>query len=134
MDYVADAHAVVWRFFAPQRVGQAAHAAFDAANAGAALIHLPAVALAEVIMVIEKKRLPGVSMAQLMDRIQWMQGSANYELLPLLPETVIASHKLTAIPDIFDRLIVAEAQRLGLPLITDDTLIRASGLANVVWD
>lgn len=134
MDYVADAHAVVWRFFAPQRVGQAARDVFDAAHSGATRIHVPAVALAEVIMVIEKKRLPGVSMAQLMSRIQWMQGSANYGLLPLLPETVMVSHALTSIPDIFDRLIVAEAQRLGWPLISRDPVIRASGLVNIVWE
>jgi PIN domain nuclease of toxin-antitoxin system len=134
MDYVADAHAVVWRFFAPQRVGPAAQAAFDAAHAGAARIYLPAVALAEVIMVIEKQRLPGVPMAQLINRLQWMQSSSNYELLPLLPETVMASHRLTAIPDIFDRLIVAEAQRLGFPLISRDPVIRASNLVRVVWE
>ena len=36
--------------------------------------------------------------------------------------------------DPFDRLIVAEALRLGLPLITSDSVIRASGVVNVVWD
>jgi PIN domain nuclease of toxin-antitoxin system len=52
----------------------------------------------------------------------------------LLPETVIESHTFTAIPDIFDRLVVAEARRLGLPLITRDATIKASGLVSVVWD
>ncbi|HWQ12437.1 MAG TPA: hypothetical protein VNL77_06545 [Roseiflexaceae bacterium] len=43
------------------------------------------------------------------------------------PETVIASHTLTAIPDIFDRLVVAEARRLSLPLITRDAPIGGRG-------
>jgi len=54
--------------------------------------------------------------------------------MTLLPETVISSHAFTAIPDIFDRLVVAEAQRLGVPLITRDTAISASELVEVVWD
>ncbi|MFL5804203.1 MAG: hypothetical protein ACJ8CR_20955 [Roseiflexaceae bacterium] len=56
------------------------------------------------------------------------------QFLPLLPETAIESHTFTAIPDIFDHLIVAEARRLGLPLITRDAAISGSGLVSVVWD
>jgi PIN domain nuclease of toxin-antitoxin system len=52
----------------------------------------------------------------------------------IVESTVIGSHTLTAIPDIFDRLIVAEARRLSLPLITRDTAISGSGLVSVVWD
>ncbi len=66
--------------------------------------------------------------------LNWMKSQPNYELMPLDPELVISSHTLTAIPDIFDRLIVAEALRLNLPLITRDSVIRASGLVNVIWD
>jgi PIN domain nuclease of toxin-antitoxin system len=52
----------------------------------------------------------------------------------LRPHTVIASHHYTIIPDIFDRLIVTEAISRGLPLLTRDTMIRASGLVAVIWD
>ncbi|MCI0388309.1 MAG: hypothetical protein MOB07_06040 [Acidobacteria bacterium] len=63
-----------------------------------------------------------------------MELSQYHELLPLLPETAVASRTLTAIPGIFDRLIAAEALRLGLPLITHDSVITNSGLVSVVWD
>jgi len=61
-----------------------------------------------------------------------MQSGSNYVLYPLLPEVVITSHMLTAIPDIFDRLIVADARRLAIPLISYDAIISALGLVSVV--
>ena len=85
-------------------------------------------------MVIERKRLLGIVTPQLLGQLSLRQGRQNYELLPLLPDLVRGSRTLTAIPDIFDRLIVAEARRLGLPLISHDPIIRASGLVNLVWD
>jgi PIN domain nuclease of toxin-antitoxin system len=85
-------------------------------------------------MVIEKGRLHGTTVSQLLAQLILIQNSSNYVLLPLLPEVVIASHSLTAIPDIFDRLIVADARHLSIPLISRDNVILASGLVNVVWD
>ncbi len=134
MDYVADAHAMVWHLFAQSRLGKDALAVLTDAAAGNARIYLPAVAVAEMIMVIEKRRLPGITMSQLEIELELMRNNASYEFLPLFPSTVIQSRTLTAIPEIFDRLIVTEAVRLGLPLITRDSVIRASGLVAIVWD
>lgn len=134
MNYVADANATVWHLFARQRLGKSAQAVFDDAEAGRAKIFIPAVALAEVIMVVEKQRLLGATMLQLEIDFALMQQSASYEFLPLFPDQVFASRTLTVIPEIFDRLIVADALRLGFPLITSDSVIRASGVVNVVWD
>ena len=109
-------------------------AAFFAGDTGSSHIYLPAVALAEMIMVVSKGRLPGIVIPELFDQLAVTRASTNYTFLPLLPETVIASHALTTIPDIFDRLVVVEAQRMGVPLLTRDTIIAASGLLTVVWD
>lgn len=134
MDYVADTHAIVWSLFAPSRLGKAAQTILSDAAAGSARIYLPAGVIAEMIMVIEKKRLPGITMNQLEIELNLMRRSASYEFLPLVPELAISSRTLTAIPDIFDRLVVAETLQLGLSLITNDSVIRASGLVNVIWD
>src|SRR3712207_5907116 len=114
MDYVTDTHAILWHLFAPNRLGASARAAFHDCDSGASHIYLPALVVAEMIMVVERSRLPGVTMPQLLMQLNAVQASTNYTMLPLLPQTVIASHTLVTIPDIFDRLIVAEAQRLGM--------------------
>ena len=133
VEYVTDTHALVWSMYDPARLGRAASAAFAAADAGAARIHVPAVVVAEVLMVVERGRLPGVAMAHVLSRLEAMRTSANYPLAPLLPEIVIASHTLTAIPDIFDRLIVADALSRGVPLISKDGVIQRSGLVRTIW-
>jgi PIN domain nuclease of toxin-antitoxin system len=63
-----------------------------------------------------------------------MRRSDNYLLRPLLPRTVLDSHRWSAIPDIFDRLIVAEAIELEMSLLSCDPVIRDSGIVGVVWD
>ncbi len=85
-------------------------------------------------MVIERGRLPPVTMPQLLTQLQVMQSSTNYVLLPLLPQTVIASRTFSSIPDIFDRLIVTEAHQLSMPLITRDQDIRTLNVVPTVWD
>lgn len=134
MDYVADTHALIWYLFAESRVGNQALTVLTDAAAGNTRIYIPAVVIAEMIMVVEKRRIPGITMSQLEIELELMRNSASFEFLPLFPETVIQSRTLTAIPDIFDRLIVADALRLGLPLLTGDSVIHASGLVATIWD
>lgn len=91
-DYVADTHAMLWHLFAPQRLGQGAQAAFHVIEAGKARVYIPAVVVAEMIVLVERGRLPTVTVPQLLAELDAMNGSLNYARLPLLPETVIASH------------------------------------------
>jgi PIN domain nuclease of toxin-antitoxin system len=118
----------------PQRLGRAAQRVFSDAEAGQACIYVPAVVVAEAIMVVQKGRLPGASLDHLLPHLRAMSASDNYPLLPLLPETVIASHQYTIIPDIFDRLIVTETISRSVPLVTRDPVIRQSGLISTIWD
>ena len=134
MEYLTDAHALLWHLYGPQRLGAEARQAFADADAGQACIHVPAVVIAEALMVVQKGRLRGVTLAHLLPRLDAMATSDNYPLCSLLPHTVIVSHHYTVIPDIFDRLIVTEAISRGLPLLTRDAMIRASGLVAVIWD
>jgi PIN domain nuclease of toxin-antitoxin system len=134
MEYVTDTHPLLWDLFTPRRLGKAAYAAFREVDCGNARLYIPAIVVSEMIMVIEKGRIPTAAMTGLLYEINLMKQSQYHELLPLLPDTALANRTLTAIPDIFDCLIVAEALRLGLPLITHDSVITDSGLVNVIWD
>ncbi len=85
-------------------------------------------------MVVQKGRLPGVALSELLFHLEGMQPSDNYLLRPLLPQTVLDSHRWSSIPDIFDRLIVAESLELGMSLLSCDPVIRDSGLVKMIWD
>ena len=134
MNYVTDAHALLWHLYWPQRVASAAQQVFSDADAGQGCIYVPAVVVAEMLMVVQKGRLPGASLDHLLPHLRAMATSDNYPLSPLLPETVIASHQYTSIPDIFDRLIVTETISRGVPLVTRDPVIRQLGLISTIWD
>jgi PIN domain nuclease of toxin-antitoxin system len=134
MEYVTDTHPLLWALFKPRLLGKAAFAVFKEVESKNARLYVPAIVLSEMIMVIEKGRIPNAAMPMLLTEIGLMKLSSDHELLSLLPDTVLASRTLTILPDIFDRLIVAEALRLGLPLITHDSAITNSGLVNVVWN
>lgn len=134
-ELVSDAHAFLWHLYRPVRLRPAARQAFEAADAGEALIHLPAVAVAEALMVAQKRRIPGLTLERLLPHLEAIhQNDSFFQLADLQASVVLESHKLIAIPDIFDRLIVAEAIHRELPLITRDATIRESGLVEIVWD
>lgn len=75
-------------------------------------------------LVAEKDRLPGLTTEKFFPRSKAAQHSGNYALTSLAPEIVVTSHAYTVIPDILDRLIVAETLVRGLPLFTRDPVIR----------
>lgn len=77
--------------------------------------------------------MSGLTTGALLVHLNAMKDSANYPLSALTPELVIASAAFTPIPDIFDRLIVAEAASRGVPLLTADPIIHASGLVTTIW-
>lgn len=132
MNYVTDTHPLVWSLFAPRRLSTRVATLFAEANSGTHTILIPAVVVAEAIMVVERRRVAG-TVAELLQGLALMEASGNYQLLDLIPATVIASHTFTALPDIFDRLIVAEARRLGLALLSRDETIAGSGLVTTLW-
>ena len=86
-------------------------------------------------MVAQKERIPGVTLARLLAQMKIIEkANSFYQLTALQPALALSSHRLTPIPDIFDRLVVAEAIERGTALITRDATIRECGLVETVWD
>jgi len=67
---------------------------------------------------------------------QWWDALAstpNYSIQPLDLEVIKAAYGMTILTDPSDRLIVATALALDLPLITGDSPITESRLVRIVW-
>jgi PIN domain nuclease of toxin-antitoxin system len=133
-DYVVDTHALLWHLRDRARLGPGARTALDEVDGGRARVYIPAVVLAEMVMVAERRRVAGWTLAEVEQLVALVSDSRNYRFTSLTPELVYGSRHLTAIPDIFDRLVVTEALRLDVPLITGDSVIRQSGIVRVQWD
>ena len=133
-ELVTDTHALLWHLYLPSRLGAAARAAFAETDAGRNRIYIPALVVAESLMVVQKGRLEGVELETLVAHLGAAFRSDNYVLSDLEARMVLDSHPFAVIPDIFDRLIVVEAVSRGLSLLTRDPVIRDSGLVPTVWD
>lgn len=130
--YVADTHALIWYFYDSPRLGAGARDAFaEIANSESMLV-VPAVVVAEMLMVVEKGRV-AVTPADLREIIQRLRKTPVCQFTSLTPDLVLNSATLTAIPDIFDRLIVCEARELDAAILTKDKIITDSNLARVIW-
>lgn len=128
--YVADTHALFWYLIASPRLGAQAKAAFDEGAAGAAIIHIPVIVLAELYYLNEKAGRP----LQFVAEYQRLQETGQFTLLPFLPEDVLDFDCDVTIPEMHDRMIVGAARRLGATCLSCDARILAAGIVPTQWD
>jgi predicted nucleic acid-binding protein len=127
--YVADTHTLFWYFTASPSLGSNAHGAFDEAKDGQALIYVPAIVLAELYFLNEKKNRP----IEYSATFALLTQSAQFVLLPFEPIDTLDFDTDKAISDIHDRMIVGVARRLGATLLTRDAQIADSGTVRTMW-
>ena len=127
--YVTDTHALFWYLINSRSLGAAASETFDEADNRQALIYIPAIVLAELYFLNEKKQSP----VDFRMQYQRFEQSAQFILLPFFPATLLDFDLCNSIMEMHDRMIVADARRLNAPLITRDREITSSGLVQTVW-
>lgn len=125
--YVVDTHALFWYLIDSPLLGPAAQAAFDEADTGHALIYVPAIVLAELYFLNEKKGNP----LDFATKYQRLAQSSQFVLLPFFPAITLDFDSCAG--DIHDRMIVVDTLRLDAKLITRDKEIVASGVIATVW-
>ena len=126
--YLLDTHAFIWELQNPDKLGRKARQIIESAADGE--IALTSHSIVELGRLIEEGIVivsgrPG----------DWF--APAFRRFPVIPATLAAAIKapVLALPhsDPFDRLIVAEALVLGVPLITKDGNITDSEVVSVVW-
>lgn len=116
----------------PALLGLAAQRALRQVEYGEAKLYIPLITIAEAEMVVEKRRIQATR-NQFETLLQKVMDSRNFEVGQLNLDIVLRAAQLTQLSDIFDRLIVAEAQVVNAPLLTRDTEITASNLIPIIW-
>ena len=127
--YVTDTHALVWYLGGSPLLSAGARAAFDEVVSGSSQVSIPAIVLAEMIMLVEKRHT-SIDIGGIVGALRTIPG---FRFTSLSPEIALRIQTLTGLSDIHDRLIVAEALENGASLITRDQAITASGLVKTVW-
>jgi PIN domain nuclease of toxin-antitoxin system len=132
MMFVTDTHALVHHVTGRKRkLGRRARGTFERVERGVDTILVPFTVLEEVMLLSEagKVRLP-VPFRDLL--ISFAQAD-NFDLGVNDMQLLLEAASLTTLRDPYDRLIVAQARVVGLPLITGDEQIQESGLVRIVW-
>jgi PIN domain nuclease of toxin-antitoxin system len=132
-DYVADTHALYWHLINDPSLSITARRLLTAADQRLNQVFVPGIALIELVYLTERGRAAPEALTELLARID--SPTIDYVLAGLDQETARAMHVVprSAVPDMPDRIIVATALQLGLPLITRDGAIHRSGVVPVVW-
>lgn len=129
---VADTHALVWHVCNRSMLSVAARRALEDATQTGFPIHLSAISLIEITYLVEKGKLPAEVLRRLLGSVDDPAAGLSIASIDRGVVEAVGRVPRDLVPDLPDRVIAATALRLGLPLVTRDAKIRASGIP-VIW-
>ena len=130
--FVTDTHPLVW--YGNGKLGnlsKSALRAFADAEVGNAFVHIPAMVLFETAILERQGKIKLTG-----GFLRWTEAllkNPGFGVVSLEPNIINTSVGYNFNNDPFDKVIVATAAEMSLPLITKDSAITESGLAEICW-
>lgn len=131
---VLDTHALLWWLNGDSELSQEARNVIEAElSATEGVVLVSAISAWEIAMLVKAERL-----VLTMEVNDWLETASNIEGVRFVPVSNEIAVESTRLPGDFhkdpaDRMIVALARHLNVPLITADTKIRAYKYVQSVW-
>ncbi|HEX2832258.1 MAG TPA: type II toxin-antitoxin system VapC family toxin [Thermoanaerobaculia bacterium] len=125
---VADTHTLVWWAGTPEKLSAAGRAALEGER-----VAFAAITCMEIAVLVRRNRIElAVPVDEWLDAVLALP---SVTLLPLNREIAVLAGQFNddLVRDPSDRIIVATAIHHGLPLVTADHKIAASGLVRTIW-
>jgi PIN domain nuclease of toxin-antitoxin system len=129
MDYLVDTVALVRYLRGGRKIGARARQILCEADAGEHIIAISAVTLMEILYLSESRRIP----VDLDAVRQLLKRSINYRIVPIDFDVVTTAVSVDDVPELHDRLLVATAKFLNIPILTGDAVIKASHHVQTIW-
>jgi len=129
MILVSDTHPFLWYLTDDDRLSDSARTAFSDCEKGKLVIAIPTAVLMECANITERYN----AAAKFEKIVESIESSRNYVFCPLDLKVVKKMPELKKLSEPHDKMVVATAQILGAPVITDNNNIRNSGYVDVVW-
>ena len=130
--FVTDTHALLWfTLNKHSNLTKPALSAFTDAENGRGFINIPSMVLLETA-ILEKQGRINLNGGFL----RWSESlllNSGFGTVPLEPEIIHLAVGYNFNEDPFDKVIVATAAEMSLPLITKDSAITESGLVDICW-
>ena len=124
---LADTHALVWHFAESPRLSGRARELLQMADRAEAELIVPAIVIAEAIIVCERKS-PGLSVDHMLARLSSMP---NAVIVPLDLTVLVEALRLPPTLEMHDRIIAATAKIFSATFISRDRQL--SALVDTVW-
>ena len=128
MNYVADAHAIVWYFIDDPRLSQTARQVFEQ-TITAGVIIIPTIVLAEIMYISQKGRIS----LTFEETLSYIEMYENFHIAALELDILKIAASISADLEMHDKLIVATTLHFDAHLITKDEQITQSKIVNTVW-
>ena len=128
---VTDTHALIFHAAGGGRLGSRASAFYDRCEHQQAILYVPMAVVWECSLLARVARVNFRRTVRAF--FDDLFSNPAYQSVDLTPEQVYVADDMRFTRDPFDGLICAAARTLGLPLITRDGEIRASGAVPVIW-
>ncbi len=129
---VLDTHTLVWWVTGDATLSKKAKSVIEREHDGGEII-VSAISAWEITMLVEKDRL-----VLSMDVSSWLATVAEIEGVKFLPVDVEIANKSVVLPGEFhkdpaDRMIVATARKLAVPVVTKDEKIQSYPHVKTIW-
>ena len=129
---VLDTHALVWWVAGDSTLSKKAKAAIERELSGGEII-VSAISAWEIAMLVEREKL-----VLSMDVGSWLATVSGVEAVRFMPIDAEIAIKSVDLPGDFhkdpaDRMIVATARKLAVPLVTKDEKIRSYAHVKTIW-
>lgn len=129
---VLDTHTLVWWVTGDPALSKKAKAAIEREMEGGEII-VSAISAWEIALLVEREKI-----VLSMDVSSWLATVAEIEAVRFMPIDVEIAIKSVELPGDFhkdpaDRMIVATARKLAVPLVTKDEKIRAYAHVKTIW-
>lgn len=129
MELLADTVAIIRHFAKFGNIGVKAKEVLQNADNGEASIFISIISIVEVMYLFEVNKIP----IGLADIQQCLEGFDNYKIVDLDFDIVTIAEKIKGM-ELHDRLIVATARYLNVPILTSDEEIKNSVIVKVIWN
>ena len=126
--YVSDTMALVL-WIEKRKLSPLVKSIFKNIESGKAKLYIPAIVLAEIGYLSERKRIE----ISLTDIKRVLKNSENIEITSLSADIIYSAFEIGDIPELHDRLISATARNLRLELITNDKVMANSKFVKTIW-
>lgn len=126
--YVTDTMALVLRLES-RKLPPKVKRVFENAENGNTTIYIPAIVLAEIGYLSEKKRID-TTLGQVK---QYCQIHPSLKVEPITEKIIYKTFMINDIPELHDRIIAGTASCLNLELITNDQKIMESSFVSSIW-